>query len=853
MAESSNANAMVSGLKVSDILLPHPSLPNSMCLGPRSSESPAHLISCEANRIPFVNQNLDLTSWADCLRAWPNPPEGWVTWYTRVSKTHYATWETTGIADALSLSLSPLEKNENILKTIGYFWSDALNCFMFGHGPMTPTLLDVAMITGLDIASPSPSAFKLPKVPFTLSSKTECTSWGAYLKRYMKTKGPVTEREHTAFLNFWLEHFIFCGPSLAPTKNYLSLAYELAKGTRLGLGKLFLGEVYRSLQLMSVKLFSQRTVKTGGPWWFIQLWAQLYFQNQIPDFPPLTTCTFPDTDGREIRCTSYGQALYGLPGSRLIPKEAAGWFQIFFQGLSNPLFFPYTESENFENPVSFRLDSFADDASTRHLFSIMIRPCFLPVGMSTSNRITKPGYESYQPVVVARQLGLGQVPPHFFLHHLTASRAELPDILTGQRCYTFFDALAIPIPNNLSFTTTTDGFETWWTMWKTHAFRRALGPSLKQLDAEYDTTHQEQDGPEPKQADGSPFTFLPPAPVVLFCRNSPSLKQVIMQGQPISPKSASKNKASSGSVAPRASTQARKAVRKVAARKTLKRKAPVQDNLQTSTEENSSEDEHSHRRDMNPGDSERSTTQSQTDSPSSTRQSLLTFDPESIEPAAPKASEGPSLEMVHGPLQRLKALLSSSIETLVENPEAIKGILDEIQPHLPMTLRVKLWPAATLSAFKSGVQSARQRITLRRAQLPLRADIAEKCQRLNEKKTALDAKTDTSANNAELETLRKELESLEEKVRMTKQLIQEKEAFIARSREEAQGLTADLKTDLAEIRELSGQLVTGKDEDDEAEIAEVDRIRADALRALDEFLQKNLLCKLLNVALDSRL
>jgi hypothetical protein len=408
-----------------------------------------------------------------------------------VSKTHYATWDAIGIADALSLSLSPLEKNENILKTIGYFWSDALNCFMFGHGPMTPTLLDVAMITGLDIASPSPSAFKLPKVPFTLSSKTECTSWGAYLRRYMKTKGPVTEREHTAFLNFWLEHFIFCGPSLAPTKNYLSLAYELAKGTHLGLGKLLLGEVYRSLQLMSVKLFSQKTVKTGGPWWFIQLWAQLYFQNQIPNFPPLATCTFPDANGKDIRCTSYGQALYSLPGSRLIPKEAAEWFKIFFQGLDNPLFFPYTESENFENPVSFRLDSLADDANTRHLYSIMIRPCFLPVGMSTSNRIIKPGYEPYQPVVVARQLGLGQVPPHFFLHHLTASRAELPDILTGQRCYTFFDALAIPIPHNLCFTTTTDGFETWWSMWKTHAFRRALGPLLKQLDADYDVpAHQ---------------------------------------------------------------------------------------------------------------------------------------------------------------------------------------------------------------------------------------------------------------------------------------------------------------------------------------------------------------------------
>src|SRR4051812_39316078 len=172
---------------------------------------------------------------------------------------------------------------------------------MFGHGPMTPTPLDVVMITGLDITSLCPSAFKLPRVPFKLSSKTECTNWGTYLKRHMKNKGPVTEKEHTVFLNFWLEHFIFCGPSLAPTKNYLSLAYELAKGVQLGIGKLFLGiGNYRYLQLMSVKLSSQKTVKTGGPWWFIQLWAQLYFQNQIPNSPRLAACTFPDVNGKQI-------------------------------------------------------------------------------------------------------------------------------------------------------------------------------------------------------------------------------------------------------------------------------------------------------------------------------------------------------------------------------------------------------------------------------------------------------------------------------------------------------------------------------------------------------------------------
>ncbi|KAK1606665.1 hypothetical protein QYE76_030338 [Lolium multiflorum] len=656
--------------------------------------------------------------------------------------------------------------------------------------------------------------------------------------------------------------------------------------------------------------------------------------NHIPNFPSLASCSFPNVNGKPIRCTSYGQALYSLPGSKLIPKETSEWFRTFYQGLDNPIFFPYKESENFENPVSFRLDSFADDTSTRQLYSIMIRPCFLPVGMSTSNRIIKPGYESYQPVVVARQFGLGQVSPHFFLHHLTESRAELPDVLTGQRCYSFFDALTIPIPHNLSFTSSTDGFETWWSMWKTHAFRRALGPLMKQLDADYDIpAEQQHDGPEPVHDDGSTFKFLPPAPMVLFCKNSPSLKKVVMQSQPVSPESASKSKISSGPAAPRASTKARTVVRKVAARKTLKRQHPIpaQESLHASTEDNSSEETQSSRRDSSSeikkenqvlmvnkttgfkskasltrvtsrraarklhrilrslrlvlnlrlcataggrgtgsspkyladlksghvkrkmdvktaflnGDIEEELYKVQpkgfVDPENADKgcdlSGLLSFDLESIEPAPSTACDEPGPSAILGQFEHLKALLSSSIETLVEDPEEVKNVLEEIQPHLPVTLQVKLWPVVTLSAYKSRVKLACQRIDIRHAQLPLKADIADKCHRLNEKKAALDAKTDTSVSTAELETLRKELGDLEERVRATKQLIHDKEALIAHSQMEAESLKAQLKTDLAEIRALNKHLVTGKDEDDEAEIAAVDRVRADALSTFEAFLR----------------
>ena len=44
-------------------------------------------------------------------------------------------------------------KNEPMLISVSFFWSDAINAFLFGHGPMTPTLLDVMMLTGLNITA----------------------------------------------------------------------------------------------------------------------------------------------------------------------------------------------------------------------------------------------------------------------------------------------------------------------------------------------------------------------------------------------------------------------------------------------------------------------------------------------------------------------------------------------------------------------------------------------------------------------------------------------------------------------------------------------------------------------------
>jgi uncharacterized protein involved in exopolysaccharide biosynthesis len=68
---------------------------------------------------------------------------------------------------------------------------------------------------------------------------------------------------------------------------------------------------------------------------------------------------------------------------------------------------------------------------------------------------------------------------------------------------------------------------------------------------------------------------------------------------------------------------------------------------------------------------------------------------------------------------------------------------------------------------------------------------------------ALDAKTDTSVSSQRLELLERELEDLKQRVRATERLIQDEKNLIASSKQEAEDLATQLKTELAELSALS--------------------------------------------------
>jgi hypothetical protein len=151
------------------------------------------------------------------------------------------TWDSLRIAQCLELSLAETPKNEDLLIAACHFWSNGVNAFLFGHGPMSPTLADVYMITGHDVSG---SVY-----PWDYKGSTRQTGvkpgsgYKLYIQNHMKD-GPLGEVEYRAFLNMWLCRFIFCGKANEPTLNHIVMATQLAGGKRIPLGKYLLGSVY---------------------------------------------------------------------------------------------------------------------------------------------------------------------------------------------------------------------------------------------------------------------------------------------------------------------------------------------------------------------------------------------------------------------------------------------------------------------------------------------------------------------------------------------------------------------------------------------------------------------------------
>jgi hypothetical protein len=126
---------------------------------------------------------------------------------------------------------------------------------------------------------------------------------------------------------------------------------------------------------------------------------------------------------------------------------------------------------------------------------------------------------------------------------------------------------------------------------------------------------------------------------------------------------------------------------------------------------------------------------------------LLSFHPATIGSALLDVDDQqPRSTSVVSQLRCMKDLLSALIDILVRDSDEMKHLFEEINPQLPEVLQIKLWPAGHLPFFRAKVEKAHHSIEACHSQASLKADIAERCRVLNDKKVALDAKTDTFAS-----------------------------------------------------------------------------------------------------------
>ena len=393
-------------------------------------------------------------------------------------------WDELGIGQALALTIANSAKDEPLMAAATYFWSNTINAFLFNQEPMTPTLLDITMITGLDVT--------VSANPMTLNTKNQYDfktksigGWSGYVAAYMG-RGPVTSREHVAFLLMWLEKFLFCGSSCGPTSNWQFLAEALEAKKQIPLGKILLGYLYQMLSNASAKMAVGLVVSAGGPWWLLQTWLNLVAMKAV-NWPAVTEAEFPrlepitDDDGEERthrRCMSYGEYA-STPtdaGAKLTAKLLQDWFCSFYEGFQRDarVWFPYEDSMHLELPADFRFEDINHEKfqKSREVFTAAISPCILPVGIHQVRNI-RTSYEFYHPMSSARQFGMGQLLIGLYFADKIQCRGEISSTLTMDRLLNLQGPPLGSIEDIELAMFRSRNFDRWWGEWKRHLFHQS--------------------------------------------------------------------------------------------------------------------------------------------------------------------------------------------------------------------------------------------------------------------------------------------------------------------------------------------------------------------------------------------
>ncbi|MDV3201112.1 MAG: hypothetical protein Q8877_02820 [Sweet potato little leaf phytoplasma] len=131
-------------------------------------------------------------------------------WCDRLEPRKKEAWIAKRIYDFIRETLNGIKMDTEMIGAASYFWSRSTNTFHFHYGMMTPTLLDVAALTGLrpnaevlTLESKAKWIHDIGPGPYTFNSFVS-----SRLEKY-SNDAEVIAIEHAEFLTLWLSYFVF--------------------------------------------------------------------------------------------------------------------------------------------------------------------------------------------------------------------------------------------------------------------------------------------------------------------------------------------------------------------------------------------------------------------------------------------------------------------------------------------------------------------------------------------------------------------------------------------------------------------------------------------------------------------
>jgi hypothetical protein len=191
---------------------------------------------------------------------------------------------------------------------------------------------------------------------------------------------------------------------------------------------------------------------------------------------------------------NYGEAASAIS----IITDRGHLFKMFYRGLDeNTLIWtPYDNEDNeLTLPCSFRFEIGYSDNEATIIFNCIIKPCTLlaefyhgrgKLGTSSRDLDKLPTYEFYNPNFVARQFGLGQLPPRLFFSNLLRPRESTTEGIEASRVFRLgTDLLSFHLEEWSRATFSSSLFDSWWQGWHSHLFCGPAHARCMALDEDF--------------------------------------------------------------------------------------------------------------------------------------------------------------------------------------------------------------------------------------------------------------------------------------------------------------------------------------------------------------------------------